>query len=168
MNEIELAEQAIGGNQEAQMHLLHIYKDSMYRVAYSYMQNEHDANDALQEMSYQALKNMYKVKSPQFFKTWLVRIVINTCLMQKRQQKRIVMTDQIAEQPYLSNEFFELNDAITKLPVDQQELIHLKYFRDLKNSEIAEIQNIPEGTVKSRLHKTMKKLRHILREGDIS
>jgi len=168
MDEIELAKHAIDGNEAAQLQLLSLYKDSMYRVAYSYMRNEHDANDALQEMTYQCLKNIHKVQTPQFFKTWLVRVVINTCLMMKRQQKQTVITNSLVEQPQYMTELFELNDVISQLPIEQQELIHLKYFRDLKNSEIATIQNIPEGTVKSRLHKTLKKLRQLLGEGGFS
>lgn len=168
MKELELATQAINGNEAAQLQLLNLYKEPMYRVAYSYMQNEHDANDALQEVTYQCLKNIHKVQSPQYFKTWLVRIVINTCLMMKRQQKRIVVTNDLLVQPRNMTELFELNDVISQLPIEQQELIHLKYFKDLKNSEIATLQNIPEGTVKSRLHKTLKKLRHLLGEGGAS
>ncbi|MDI7741178.1 sigma-70 family RNA polymerase sigma factor [Lysinibacillus fusiformis] len=168
MDELELANQAINGNEAALLQLLHLYKEPMYRVAYSYMQNEHDANDALQEMTYQCLKNIHKVQLPQYFKTWLVRIVINTCLMMKRQQKRIVVTDDLQEQPQNMSELFELNDVISLLPIEQQELIHLKYFKDLKNSDIAILQNIPEGTVKSRLHKTLKKLRQFLGEGGTS
>ncbi|GLC90045.1 sigma-70 family RNA polymerase sigma factor [Lysinibacillus piscis] len=168
MDEIDLAKRAINGDETAQLQLFALYKESMYRVAYSYMRNEHDANDALQEMTYQCLKNIHKVQSPHYFKTWLVRIVINTCLMMQRQQKRMVITDQLMEQPQHMTELFELNDIITQLPTDQQELIHLKYFQDLKNSDIAALHNIPEGTVKSRLHKTLKKLRHLWGEGDIS
>lgn len=168
MDEIELARQAIDGNEAAQLQLLNLYKESMYRVAYSYMQNEHDANDALQEMTYQCLKNIHKVQKPQYFKTWLVRIVINTCLMMKRQQKRLVVTNDLVQQPQHMAELFELNDIISQLPIEQQELIHLKYFKDLKNREIATLQNIPEGTVKSRLHKTLLKLRRLLGEGGVS
>ncbi len=168
MNESELAKHAINGNEAAQLQLLSLYKESMYRVAYSYMRNEHDANDALQEMTYQCLKNIHKVQTPQYFKTWLVRVVINTCLMMKRQQKQTFITNNVLEQSQYMTELFELNDVISQLPIEQQELIHLKYFRDLKNSEIATLQNIPEGTVKSRLHKTLKKLRQLLGEGDFS
>ena len=168
MNEIELAKHAIDGNEAAQLQLLSLYKESMYRVAYSYMRNEHDANDALQEMTYQCLKNIHKVQTPQYFKTWLVRVVINTCLMMKRQQKQTFITNNVLEQSQYMTELFELNDVISQLPIEQQELIHLKYFRDLKNSEIATLQNIPEGTVKSRLHKTLKRLRQLLGEGGFS
>ena len=164
VDEITLAKQAIKGDEAAQALLLSIYKDAMYRVAYSYMRNEHDANDALSEMSYLALKNMHKVKSPQHFKTWLVRIVINTCHQMKRKQRKMLITEVLPEQTETMKKLFDLNDAISQLSIEQQQLIHLKYFRDLKNSEIATIQDIPEGTVKSRLHVALRKLRTILKE----
>ena len=88
--------------------------------------------------------------------------------MMKRRQKRIVVTNDIVEQSRHMGELFELSDVITKLPMEQQELIHLKDFKDLKYSDIATLQSIPEGTVKSRLHKTLKKLRQLLGEGGIS
>ena len=168
MDEIELAKKAISGSESAQIQLLDLYKEPMYRVAYSYMQNVHDANDAVQEMTYQCLKNIHLVQSPQYFKTWLVRIVINTCLMMKRKQSRTIVMNDLPEQDQKMSELFELNEVISQLPIEQQELIHLKYFKDLKNSEIAVIQNIPEGTVKSRLHKTIKKLRRLLGEEGMS
>ncbi|AWE07843.1 RNA polymerase subunit sigma-24 [Lysinibacillus sp. 2017] len=168
MDEIDLAKRAIRGDEQAQLQLLTLYQDTMYRVAFSYLHNEHDANDALQEMMYQALKNMNKVQSPHYFKTWLVRIVINTSLGIKRKQNGVILTDQIIEQPQQVNELIELNEMISLLTIEQQQLIHLKYFRDLKNSEIAQIQNIPEGTVKSRLHHSLSKLKRIFREGDMS
>lgn len=166
MHEIELARQAIAGNEAAQLKLLKLYETQMYRVAYSYLRNEHDVRDAVQEMYYLAFKHMHTVKSPEYFKTWLVRIVINTCNQQIRKQKRIVITDELPERSAtFKDELFEMNDVLMQLPIEQQELIHLKYFKDLKNSEIAAAQNIPEGTVKSRLHKTLKKLRTIIEGG---
>ena len=166
LDEIQLAKQAIKGDEHAQIQLLQIYEGAMYKVVFSYMRNEHDAYDALSETTIQAIKNMYTVKSPEYLKTWLVRIVINTCLQMKRKQKNIVITESLPEKTTQFQELFILNDAISKLSIEQQELIHLKYFRDLKNSEIASIQQIPEGTVKSRLHSTLRKLKSILREED--
>jgi len=168
MDEIALAQLAIKGNQTALVKLLALYRPSMYRVAFSYMRNVHDANDAVQEVTYICLKQAHQVQSPVFFKTWLVRIVINTCLSMKKKQNRIIVSDNIMERSSEMSQLFEINDAIMQLPVEQQELIHLKYFQDLKNSEIATLKNIPEGTVKSRLHKTIKKLKYLLREEGMS
>ena len=164
MDELRLAKRAIKGDEAAQLQLLKLYETQMYKVAYSYMRNEHDAKDALQDMYYQALKNIQKVKSPEYFKTWLVRIVINTCLQMKRKQKKLIPVDELPEQFETMKTIFEINDAISQLSTEQQQLIHLKYFRELKNSEIASIQQIPEGTVKSRLNTTLRKLRTMLRE----
>lgn len=58
----------------------------------------------------------------------------------------------------------ELAEVIAKLPTEQQHLIYLKYYRELKNEEIAKEFNIPEGTVKSRLHATLRKLRSLFSE----
>ena len=63
-----------------------------------------------------------------------------------------------------SHDRFEMTDIITKLPKEQQELIFLKYFHDYKNQDIAVLQNIPEGTVKSRLHSALKKLKLYFQE----
>lgn len=142
MDEIELARRAIRGDIPSQLQLLQLYKEPMYRIAYSYMRNAHDANDALQEMTFQCLKNIHKVREPQHFKTWLVRVIINTCLMMQRQQKRVLLTDIPMDQPKQMSQLFELNEAITKLPIEQQELIHLKYFQDLKN-EIKKSKHYP-------------------------
>ena len=111
---------------------------------------------------------MHRVKSPNYFKTWLVRIVINTCLQQKKKQARDAMlytSDYSQNGKSEDEQLFEMNDYLSKLSTEQQQLIHLKYFRDLKNNEIATVQNIPEGTVKSRLHKTLLKLRTMMEGG---
>ena len=62
----------------------------------------------------------------------------------------------------------ELTEALSTLTEVEQQLIYLKYFQDVKIKEIALMENIPEGTVKSRLHKIMKTLRqHFNGEGEV-
>ena len=118
MDEYTLAKKAISGDENAQTNLLTIYQDAMYRVAYSYMRNEHDTQDALAEMWFQALKNIHTVKSPEYFKTWLVRIVINTCLQMKRKQKKLIPVDELPEQFETMKTIFEINDAISQLSTE--------------------------------------------------
>lgn len=64
----------------------------------------------------------------------------------------------------VNDAYLEIEEALETLPNKDQRLIHLKYFQDLKNKEIAMIENIPEGTVKSRLHHSLKKLRKFFSE----
>ncbi len=141
-------------------------QDKLYRIAYSYLRNEQDALDAYQELTYRALKNLNKVKEPTYIGTWLVRVLINICLDMKKKQNNIVLSDNITNQETVNHLSFEISDVIAQLPHEEQELIYLKYFQDLKNREIALHQNIPEGTVKSRLHATLKRLR-ILFKGEM-
>lgn len=161
-----MAKRAIAGEERAIVELLAQQEDMLYRTAYAYLKNEHDAIEAVHELTYRALKKIHTVKEPTYIATWLVRVLINICLdMRKKQEKfiynqevEIVSTDQ---QP------FEVADIIASLPKEQQELIYLKYFQDMKNRDIAQLKQIPEGTVKSRLHTTLKKLRVLVEKEEL-
>lgn len=163
MNEQQLIKRAIAGNEHAIISLLESYEEGFYKIAFAYLKNEHDAVDAIQEMTYRCLKKIHTVKQPDYFQTWLIRILINICLDMKRKQARYDLKEEI-EFPEEEAHPLELADVIAELPIEQQELIYLRYFKDLKMKEIAQIQQVSEGTIKSRLHHTLRKLRGILIE----
>ncbi|MGN7479104.1 sigma-70 family RNA polymerase sigma factor [Solibacillus silvestris] len=163
MNEQQLIKSAIAGNEQAIVKLLESYEEGLYKIAFAYLNNEHDAVDAIQEMTYRCLKKIHTVKQPEYFQTWLIRILINICLDMKNKQARYELKEEI-EIPNDAAHPLELADVIAKLPVEQQELIYLRYSKDLKMKEIAEIQSVSEGTIKSRLHHKLRKLRSILAE----
>lgn len=167
MTRIEIVEKAIAGNEEAILEILKENEDTLYQTAFAYLRNEHDAIEAIQELTYRTLKKIHTVKKPEFINTWLVRILINICLDMKKKQEKLVYKDPIELPSSMDNRDFEIVTLIEKLPKEQQELIYLKYFQNLKNKEIAQLKNIPEGTVKSRLHGTLKKLRKFIRKEDI-
>lgn len=142
------------------LQLLKQYEQTMYRMAYAYLKNEHDAIEAVQEATYRSLKKIHTLKEPAYFGTWLVRILLNICHDMREKKLRVDVQPTIeigGEAPNYSR--FEITDAMTKLSKEQQELIFLKYFQDYKNQDIASLHNIPEGTVKSRLHMALKKLK---------
>lgn len=166
MDKQSLVMRAINGEERAIIELLRVNEALLYRTAYAYLRNEHDAVDAIQELNLRALKKLHTVKEPQHIDSWLVRVLINICLNMKKKQQRMVLTE-IPDLSSLDEYSFEMADVIEKLPKHQQELIYLKYFQQLKNDEIAHIQQIPEGTVKSRLHTTLKKLRVLMGKGEL-
>ena len=142
------------------LQLLKQYEQTMYRMAYAYLKNEHDAIEAVQEATYRSLKKIHTLKEPAYFGTWLVRILLNICHDMREKNLRMDLQQTIEINGETPNHTrFEITDAITKLSKEQQELIFLKYFQDYKNQDIASLQNIPEGTVKSRLHAALKKLK---------
>ncbi|MFT9819673.1 sigma-70 family RNA polymerase sigma factor [Lysinibacillus sp. NPDC056185] len=160
MDEQALVKRAIAGDEDAFLHLIKQYEQTMYRMAFAYLKNEHDAIEAVQEATYRSLKKIHTVKEPGYFSTWLVRILLNICHDMRERSRRLDLQEDIEISDNAPNhERFEMTDIITKLPKEQQELIFLKYFQDYKNRDIAMLQNIPEGTVKSRLHAALKKLK---------
>ena len=159
----KIARRAIGGDEQAILSLLEHYEESLYRTAYAYLRNEQDALDAMQELAYRALKKMHQVKEPAYVSTWLVRVLINICLdMKKKQQK---YTSDYKEPVYEQHSDFEVLDLIQHLPEQEQQAIYLKYVEQWTNKDIAQLQNIPEGTVKSRVHHALKKLRLLFGQG---
>lgn len=154
-----IEKQAIQGNPQAILTLLEQDEDILYSIAYTYMKNEQDALDAMQELTYKALKKMHTVKEAKYARTWLVRVLINSCqdLLKKRIQSIAIEDTHLSEAPHYS----DIQRLLETLTLTEQQLVYAKYFQQLKNHEIAQLQNIPEGTVKSRLHFVLKKLRKI-------
>ncbi len=163
---MELVKRAIAGDERALLKLLARHEDTLYRTAYAYLKNEHDAVDAMQELTYRALKKIHTVKEPAYIATWLVRMMINICLDMKKKQERLVYNHMV-ELVSTDQQPFEMVDIIAGLPIEQQELIYLKYFQDMKNVDIAQLKKIPEGTVKSRLHTTLKRLRVLIEKEEL-
>lgn len=152
-----LLEKATAGDPQAILSLIEQDEEILYPIAYTYMKNEQDALDAMQDMTYRALKKMHTVKNPELARTWLVRVLINCCIdmLNKRIQTVPIEETNLSETPVYSDISLLLNE----LTLTEQQLVYAKYFQQLKNIEIAKLQNIPEGTVKSRLHAILKKLR---------
>lgn len=61
-----------------------------YRLAYSYVKNEHDALDIVSESAYRGLKELHTLRSPEFFRTWMTRIVVNCAIDLVRKSSRVV------------------------------------------------------------------------------
>lgn len=152
-----LLEKATAGDQQAILSLIEQDEEVLYPIAYTYMKIEQDALDAMQDMTYKALKKMHTVKQPEYARTWLVRVLINCCndMLKKRIQTVPIEETNVSEIPIYS----DIHRLLNELTLTEQQLVYAKYFQQLKNNEIAELQNIPEGTVKSRLHAVLKKLR---------
>lgn len=165
MSDIELAKQAIKRDEQAFLGVIHLHKDTLYRTAFAFLKNEHDAIEAVQEVTVRAYKKIHTVKEPNYLKTWLVRIMMNYCQDQLRLKKRYIASEQLKEMGTSENyTSLEIEEALAVLSDKEQRLIHLMYFQDTKIKDIAIVENIPEGTVKSRLHKALRTLRSFLSE----
>ncbi|MCZ8537462.1 sigma-70 family RNA polymerase sigma factor [Paenisporosarcina quisquiliarum] len=169
MGDLEIVKRAIAGDDESFLLVMQVNKEGLYRTAFAFLRNEHDALEAMQEVIYRAYKNMHKVKEPSYVKTWLTRIMMNYCQDQLKKKKRFTINETLNEISIDDGTVqLELQEALKKLSEQEQQLVYMKYFQDTKIKDIAVMENIPEGTVKSRLHKILKTLRqHLTEKGEM-
>lgn len=139
-----------------------------YRLAYSYVHNEEDANDIVQNGAYKALRSSHTLKEPEYAETWVYRIMLNECF---RHFKRPQFLSYEAIQEERGQEFEGAEDSYTDIDLQRaldvlsekdRAIIILKYFEDKKLEEIADILDENVNTIKSRLYRSMKKLRRTL------
>lgn len=131
-----------------------------YRLAYSYMRNEDDALDVVQESAYRAIRDCRKVKNKDYLSTWIYRIVVNTALDMLRRKKKENITEELPEIPVEDQyQDLELRTVLNQLDDKSRTIILLRYFEDLKLEDIADIVGDNLNTVKARLYRSLKKLR---------
>ena len=136
-----------------------------YRLAYSYMRNEDDALDVVQESAYRAIKDCKGVRNKDYLSTWIYRIVVNTSLDMLRRKKKETPTEEMPETPTEDHyQDLDLKQMINRLDDKSRSVIILRYFEDRKLEEIADILEENVNTVKSRLYRGIKKLRDHLED----
>ncbi|MGL5038078.1 MAG: RNA polymerase sigma factor [Aeromonas sp.] len=136
---------------------------SMYRVAKGILSRPQDIEDAIQNTTLIAFNKIKSLKEEKYFKTWLIRILINECNKIYKYNKKTI--NQIVENTYTidTTENIDLYNAISRLSVEFRVSTILFYFDNLTYKEIATVLNIPEGTVKSRVFRAKKVLYEILK-----
>ncbi|KMJ58711.1 hypothetical protein AB685_10740 [Bacillus sp. LL01] len=156
-----LVEKAKKGDEEAFFTLIAAQKEQLYRIAYSYMKNEADSLEAIQEVTYRAFKGIKKLKQADYFSTWLVKIMINYCRDEWKKRKREPNIQMKMEEAYTEDNDLqlEMQEAISLLGDPYQTVIQLRYMEDFKIKDIAKVMESPENTVKTWLTKGLKKLR---------
>ena len=134
--------------------------EKYYRMAYSYVHSENDAQDIVQEAAYKAIYHAEKLKEPGFADTWICRIVINEAInFIKKNKKPYVELEEVDVSREEVYEDVDLKAAIDRLAPRDKTVIMLRYFEDMSIEQIAEICNENVNTIKSRLYRTLKKLK---------
>ena len=142
---------------------------TMFHLAFSILHQEQDCADVVQEAVVKAYARQDTLKNPVYFKTWIIRILLNECYTFLRKQKRqIPMEDRILAsqadvRSYIKEEYLDLYRAIEALNEREKICVLLYYVEDYSVREIADILHIPEGTVKSRLRKSRIQLKKLLK-----
>lgn len=164
--ELLLIKKAQRGDADAFITLVERYKASLYKVAKSYLRSEEDIADVMQDTILSAYEHMKELKKAAYFKTWITRILINHCCDLLRQQKHYIAAAcddsqkaDLSEQSGDDRAFYEL---LEELP-ENMRLIFILYYGDgFRIREIAEILDMNENTVKSKLQRGREKLKKVI------
>jgi RNA polymerase sigma-70 factor (ECF subfamily) len=163
----ELVARAKAGDKQALLDLVLAREREFFGLGFVYLRNEHDAADALQDMIVILYNRIGTLKKDEAFYSWANQILVRCCLTKLRANKRWFSLpegfDGVVEQP--GDTGLDLLAAVHRLPAAQRDVILLFYYRDMTFEDISEIQSCPVGTVKSRLHQGLKKLKGWLGDG---
>ncbi|MBD8497310.1 sigma-70 family RNA polymerase sigma factor [Paenibacillus arenosi] len=164
-----LVRQAQKGNKEALLQLIMADKDVYYRLAYSYMGNEHDALDAMEDMIVTLYEKIDQLQKSEAFSSWSKTILVNRCKTLLRKKERMIpvgdegdssfssLTD---DNPYRDTDSeMNMEVLLSQLNARQREAIELRYVHDLPYQTIADMTGAPLGTIKSRISQGIQKLK---------
>lgn len=159
----QLVKKAKSHSKEAFEDLMQLQAQSMYKVAKAILRNDEDVLDAMQETALTCWEKIGTLKQERYFKTWLIRILINHCNEICR-QKRYTVSDEIIPEAGRQDESFlnvEWDDFLNGLDRKHRTVVILYYVQGFKTREIAEMLKVNESTVRSRLAAAREKMERL-------
>lgn len=159
--------------------LVRQYSEPLYWKVRRIVLNHEDANDVLQNAFLKIWNNLDTFQGKSALSTWLYRIAINEALDFVRRQKNVnSATVSTEDEPgvaarLMGDDYFDgdeakarLQEAVARLPEVQRTVFTLKYFEELKYSEISKILDTSEGALKASYHLAVKKITEYLHLGE--
>ena len=156
----------------------------VYRVAYQFAGNHHDAEDIAQEVFLKVYRSLDRFRQDAQLSSWMYRIVMNACIDHKRrhapagaapfgeeaEQKMLNAPEETPgpeQRAYAGELGAALEEAIAALPNGQRIVFVMRHHQGLKLCEIAEALGLAEGTVKRQLHAAVHRLRQVLSQANV-
>ena len=164
------------GDEEAFREILNHIRNDLYKLAYSYLKNEEDAKDILQETAIDIYNSIKNLKNEEALKQWAEKIVVNKCKQHfNRKNKKEIPTDFKNMESYVevTNNILEtennldFNLLISKLDEEERMVVILFYSEKYKIKEIGKILKMNENTVKIKLYRARKKIEKMKEGGDL-
>ena len=142
------------------------YMDTIFRIAYSYLRSQADADDVTQDVLIQLYKTETAFESDDHLKHWLIRVTVNRCKNIFRSPWRRLedITDYENSLTFEAPEHRELFDAVMALDKRYRLPVLLYYYEGYSQKEIAGLLSLPEETVRTRLFRARGKLKATLTE----
>lgn len=168
-----LVRKARKGDMDAYGKLIQIHQDYFYRNAFCYVKDVEQACDIFQEAVTVGILSIKDLKKPEYFRTWMTRIIYNCANEMRRKSAKEISLEAYdglfgqnrSAQELSREEAMDLRDAVENLGEPYRTLVKQKYFDGMKIREISEETGRPEGTIKADLSRAKKKLKRMLEEG---
>lgn len=175
MDEPTLIRHAANGDASAWEPLVQTHQQAVFRLAYLLLGDPDDAEDIAQETFLRAWNHLKRFDQTRPLKPWLLSITANLSRNRRRSAGRYLaaLTRAFRDEPApasvedKSTQYMEANDlwkAVQNLREPDQQVVYLRYFMDLSVAETANVLQVAEGTVKSRLSRALEKLRAIIKQ----
>jgi len=182
----QLIQQAKNGDQKAYAELMDRYRDSIYYMLLKMVNDKNDAEDLTIEAFGKAFKNIDQYTPNYAFSTWLFKIATNNCIdfIRRKKEINISLDKKTAEEPEKTDMYISsgtpnpeesminmqkikmMRSVIHKLKPNYQKLIELRYFKEYSYDEMAEMLDLPLGTIKAQLYRARELLFNILKKTD--
>ncbi len=155
-----LVQRAKRQDQDAFVELIRMHTVSMYKVAKAILENDEDVADAIQETILTCWAKIGTLKKERYFKTWMIRILINHCNGIYRQREKMITKETLPESGKVEEQYatVEWQEFLKGLEEKYRIVVMLYYVEGFKIREIAEILQISENTVSTRLSAARKKM----------
>ncbi len=174
----ELVAKIRAGDQRALVELIDRYKARIYHTTLRILGNREDAEEAAQDTFVRAYRGLENFREDATFSTWIYRVCVNACLNKLESRKRFQTQDidetPIAELPFTESPEAEFADedlqsrvfaAMEELPMKYRTVLVLYHIQHLAYQEIAEVMQMPMGSIKTHLFRARALLRErVLRE----
>jgi RNA polymerase sigma-70 factor (ECF subfamily) len=159
-----LVKKAMKGDNEAFALLMKNHMQSMYKTAWIYLKNEQDIADAVQDTILTCYEKIDTLRSAKYFKTWMIRILINKCNDMLRKRSIYLPQEEGMEMGITDPELerCEWKQLLGYLDETSREIVNLYYYEELTVPEIAAVLDMNRNTVMTKLDRARKKLQKIL------
>ncbi len=174
MSEADLIARARRGDDAAWTTLVEEHQQPIFRLAYLLLGDSDDAEDVAQEAFIRAFHALDRFDETRMLRPWLLSITANLARNRRRSAGRFLnalarvvrgeveVAGTLGERSGEQWEAGALQQAVRRLQHADQEIIYLRYFLDLSEAEMSQTLGIAAGTVKSRLHRAMNRLRTVV------
>lgn len=166
MNIKELITRAKHGDEQAFVELMQRHREDMYRTALAVLMNDEDVADAIQDTILVCWEKLKFLRKAEYFKTWLIRILLNKCYDIRRKNIPHVPFESIPETGANDIYNLELKEALGQLDEKYRVIIMLYYGDQLKVDEIAQILHMNKSTIQTRLQRGRDHIRRLMTEDD--